>query len=125
MGVGKKRVLRSYQQLNVIMGKGIDDLLTVPGLPGFTGQSSAFHLNGEKSDILPDFDIPIPPLQFFIDRAFENRLELKSLNAQLRVNAANLRTAYGNIIPNAALTFGKSSAGNPPTARSLRLRFLR
>ncbi len=111
--VGKKRVLRSYQQLNVIMGRGVDDLVNVPGLPGFTGQSAAFHLNGEKSDILPDFDKPIPPLQYFIDLAFEHRLELLSLNAQMRVNSANLRLARGNMIPNPTLTFGKSSAGNP------------
>jgi outer membrane protein TolC len=121
--VGKKRVLRSYQQLNVIMGKGVDDLINVPGLPGFTGQSAAFHLNGEKSDILPDFDKPIPPLQYFIDLAFEHRLELLSLNAQMRVNRANLRLAYGNVIPNPMLTFGKSSAGNPPTGPKLNATF--
>ena len=112
MGVGKKRVLRAYQELNVIMGKGLDDSIAVPGLPGFSGQSAEFHLTAEKSDIMPDFDKPIPPLQDFIDMAFENRLELKSLTAQLRVNSANLRNAYGNIIPNATLTFGRSSAGN-------------
>ncbi len=123
LSVGKKRVLRSYQQLNVIMGRGVDDLMNVPGLPGFTGQSAAFRLTGEKSDILPDFDRPIPPLQDFIDLAFEHRLELKSLNAQMRVNAANLRTAYGNIIPNPMLTFGKSSSGNAPTGPKLSATF--
>ena len=123
LGVGKKRVLRSYQQLDVIMGRGVNDLVNVPGLPGFTGQSAAFHLTGEKSDILPDFDKSIPPLQEFIDLAFEHRLEIKSLNAQMRVNAANLRLAYGNVIPNAMLTFGKSSAGNPPTGPKLSATF--
>jgi outer membrane protein TolC len=123
MGVGRKRVKRSYEQLNVIMGKGMDDALNVPGLPGFTGQSAEFHLSAEKSDILPDFNRPIPPVQHFIDRAFENRLELKSLNQQLRVNSANLKNAYGNIIPNATLTFGKSSAGNPPTGPKLNATF--
>jgi outer membrane protein, heavy metal efflux system len=123
LGVGQKRVVRSYQQLNVIMGKGVDDPINVPGLPGFIGKSAEYHLTAEKSDIMPDFDLAIPPAQHFIDLAFENRLELKSLNAQLRVNNANLRTAYGNIIPNATLTFGKSSASNPPVGPKLNATF--
>ncbi len=123
LGVGKKRVLRAYQEMNVIMGRGIDDPIIVPSLPGFKGQSAEFHLTAQKSDIMPDFDRAIPPLRHFIDLAFENRLELKSLNAQLQLNSANLRTAYGNIIPNATLTFGKSSAGNPPTGPKLNATF--
>jgi outer membrane protein TolC len=121
--VGKKRVLRAYQEMNVIMGKGVDDPVNVPALPGFSGQSAEFHLTAEKSDIMPDFDRAIPPLRHFIDLAFENRLELKSLNAQLQLNSANLRTAYGNVIPNATLTFGKSTANNPPTGPKLNATF--
>jgi cobalt-zinc-cadmium efflux system outer membrane protein len=119
LGVGQKRVLRSYQQLNVIMGKSVDEHINVPALPGFTGKSSAFNLNGQKSDILPDFDRPIPALRYFIDIAFDNRLDLKSLLQQIRVNKANLNRAYGNILPNPNLTFGHSSSGNAPTGPKL------
>ncbi len=83
VGVGQKRVLRSFQLLNVMMGKSVDDSINVPGLPGFAGKSSAFNLEGQKSDILPDFDRPIPPLKYFIDLAFDNRWELKSLAQQI------------------------------------------
>jgi cobalt-zinc-cadmium efflux system outer membrane protein len=100
VGVGQKRVLRSYQQLNIMMGKLVDDHVNVPALPGFTGNSSAFNLNGQKSDILPDL-------------AFENRWELKSLNQQLKVNSANLKGAYSNIVPNPTLALGKSTENNP------------
>ncbi len=113
VGVGQKRVLRSYQQLNVMMGKSVDDSVNVPALPGFTGKSAAFNLNGQKSDILPDFDRTIPSLQYFMDRAFDNRWELKSLMQQLKVNKANLMGAYGNIMPNPSLAFGKSTENNP------------
>lgn len=118
MGVGQKRVLRSYQQLNIIMGKPVNDPVNVPGLPGFTDKSS-FNLKGQKSDILPDFDRPIQPLQVFIDLALEHRLELKSLHQQIRVNAAQLKNAYGNILPNPNLAFGHSSSGNAPTGPKL------
>ncbi len=113
LGVGQKRVLRSHQQLNVITGKTVDEPMSVPALPGFTGKSAAFSLNGEKSDILPDFDRVVPPLQYFMDLAFDNRLELKSLKQQIKVNQAYLKGAYGNMMPNPSLAFGKSTENNP------------
>jgi cobalt-zinc-cadmium efflux system outer membrane protein len=57
----------------------------------------------------------MPPLAQFISGAELNRLEIKSLQQQLRVNEANLHTAYANVIPNPTIAFGKSTGGNAPT----------
>jgi len=112
--VGLKRVLRAGQQLDVIMGRAVDQPIKVPDLPNFslpdiTPKTSKVA----KSDILPNFEKSVPPLEDFISQAYDNRLELKSLAKQILVNKANYMGAYGNIIPNPSLAFGKSTAGNP------------
>ena len=60
----------------------------------------------KKSDVLPDFNARIPLLALFISDAEHNRLELKSLHERLKVNEANLKLAYANIIPNPTVAFG-------------------
>jgi len=110
--VGAQRVIRARQQLNVILGRSVTAPMNVPSLPDYThGQPKV----EEKSEVLPDFKAQMPPLAQFISGAELYRLELKSLQQQLRVNQANLKTAYANVLPNPTIAFGKSTGGNAPT----------
>jgi len=114
--VGAQRVIRARQQLNVLLGKSIESPLNVPPLPDYTGGSGGkFNLQAQKSDVLPDPKESVPPLALFLSIAENNRLELKSLHQQIKVNDANLKGAYGNMIPNPSIAVGKSYAGNLPT----------
>jgi outer membrane protein, heavy metal efflux system len=115
VGVGKKRVTRARQQLNILMGRPPETPLNVPALPEYTSNEPRIKLRAQKSDILPDFDRPVPPLKEFIERALQNRLELRSLDLQIKLNKANLAGAYGNVVPDPNFAFGKSTTGNPPT----------
>jgi outer membrane protein, heavy metal efflux system len=109
--VGRKRVVRAKQQLNILMGRSEESPVTIAPLPDYTSKTPPVQVR--SSDMLPDFARTVPPLQHFIDEALQNRLELKSLAMQLKVNKANLLGAYGNALPNPSLAFGKSTAGNP------------
>lgn len=113
LGVGRVRVIRARQQLNVIMGHPIHTPINVPGLPDYTGSVRKFKLSAQLSEILPNFNHLVPPLRDYIAIALDSRLELKSLAAQIKLNQINLKGAYGNAFPNASLTFGKSTQGNP------------
>lgn len=113
VSVGKRRVLRAKQQLNILMGKDANAPLFIAPLPDYTSSTPRDVLRKQKSDLLPDYTFSVPILKDFIDRGLTNRLELKSLGLQLKVNQANLLSAYGNVIPNPTVAFGKSTAGNP------------
>jgi cobalt-zinc-cadmium efflux system outer membrane protein len=67
------------------------------------------------SGLLPDFTKAMQPLSLFLALAESNRLELKSLYQQVRVNAASLQQSYWNIMPNPSIAVGKSTQGNVPT----------
>jgi cobalt-zinc-cadmium efflux system outer membrane protein len=124
LGVGNQRLVRSGQNLNVIMGRSAESPITVPRLPDFTGpKPSAFQLKAVKPGILPDFNKAEHPLQYYINLALENRLELRSLNQQLKVNSANMKTAIANIVPNPQITYGQSQAGNPPSGPKITANF--
>jgi len=110
--VGAQRIIRARQQLNIIMGRDVHAPMNVPALPDYThGQPKI----DEKSEVLPDFNARLAPLAQFISDAESRRLEIKSLQQQLRVNEANLKLAYINIVPNPTIALGKSYAGNLPT----------
>lgn len=112
--VGRKRVLRAQQQLDVIMGRPVEQPISVPGLPTYSMPDiSNQRPRTVKSDVLPDFSKQVPPLEDFITMANDHRLELKSLAKQILVNRANYIGAYGNTIPNANVATGKSTEGNP------------
>jgi len=111
--VGRKRVIRAKQQLNILMGRPPESTVYIAPLPDYTNKGADFRLQVQKSDMLPDFYHEVPALQHFIDEALQNRLELKSLAKQLKVNSANLYGAYANVVPDPSLAFGKSTAGNP------------
>ena len=124
VGVGAKRVTRARQQLNILMGRPPEGPVSVPALPAYTSEKPRVELRAEKSDILPDFSRPVPPLKDFINIAFAHRLELQSLAMQVKVNNANLAGAYGNVIPDPNFTTGKSTAGNPNAGPKLTAVFM-
>lgn len=124
LGVGNQRLIRSGQALNVVMGRVAEQPITVPRLPDFTGpKPSVFQLKAIKPGILPDFSKPMNPLQYYINLALENRLELKSLTQQQRVNSMNMKNAIANILPNPQVTYGSSVSGNPPAGPKLKANF--
>jgi cobalt-zinc-cadmium efflux system outer membrane protein len=124
VAVGSKRVIRAKQQLNILMGHPVDAPLSVPDLPDYTGSEPTAKLRLQKSDILPDFTRDIAPLDVFIDKALQSRLELKSLGIQVKLNRANAQGNYGNIIPNCSFAYGKSTAGNPTPGPKLTAVFM-
>ncbi len=112
--VGRKRVLRAQQQLNVILGRPVEQPINIPGLPNYSlPDVSTSQPRNIKSDVLPDFGKEVPVLEEFITMADDNRLELKSLAKQISVNKAHTMGAYGEISPNPSIALGKSTAGNP------------
>jgi outer membrane protein TolC len=124
LGVGNQRLVRGGQLLNVIMGRSAEQPITVPRLPDFTGpKPSAFQLKAVKPGILPDFSQSVPSMQYYINLALDNRLELKSLAQQLSVNSANMKGAIANVMPNPQVTYGSSVSGNPPAGPKLRANF--
>lgn len=109
---GLRRTMRARQQLNVVMGRNVEQPIAVTKLP-------LFQLHAEKSELLPDFDLQVPPMRDFIDLAMSNRLELKIISQQVAVAKAQLLNAYGSIIPNPQINSGHSYAGNPATGPGL------
>ncbi|HEY9778110.1 MAG TPA: TolC family protein [Planktothrix sp.] len=112
--VGRQRVVRARQQLNIIMGRAVEGRIEVPRLPDFLTQNQILSGRSTKHGILPDFSQPVPPLQYFLDIAEKNRYELRSLDQQVKVNKANLYNAMGAAVPDPIVTTGQSQAGNPP-----------
>lgn len=118
--VGQRRVIRAKQQLNIIMGRSPETPINIPRLPAYLKDQTKVKLDeNQKNQLLPDFDQDMPPLNVFIGKALEQRLELQSIAQRLKLNDANLRTAYGNVIPNPAVSFGSSVSGNAPTGPKL------
>jgi cobalt-zinc-cadmium efflux system outer membrane protein len=117
--VGARRVIRAKQQLNIIMGRVPEKAINVPRLPAFIGKLDSVLDDSQKSQLLPDFSQQVPTLQSYLAKGLEQRLELKSLAQKIKLNEANLRTAYGNMLPNPSVGFGSSVSGNAPTGPKL------
>lgn len=118
--VGQRRVIRARQQLNIIMGRKPEEVMEIPRLPAFLrDQNKAVLDETQRMQLLPDFSQEMPALDSYISKALENRLELKSIAQKIKLNQANTRTAYGNIIPNPTVAFGNSVSGNAPTGPKL------
>jgi cobalt-zinc-cadmium efflux system outer membrane protein len=114
--VGMRRVIRATQQLNVIMGRKPESPVTIPRLPAFLGMTKNPKLSAsQKSQLLPDFASEPPPLAVYIQKALDQRLELKSVAQRIRLNKAQMRTALGNVVPNPTVSFGNSVSGNAPS----------
>lgn len=114
--VGAQRVIKARQSLNIMLGRDAESPINVPELPDFTtpDRAGAKTLQTDNG-LLPDFGKEMEPLTAYLSLAATNRLELKSLDQQMKVNSANLMSSYGNILPNPSLAFGKSTGGNVPT----------
>jgi len=110
---GLTRVVQAKQQLNVLLGRDFNHNIAVPQLP------MTFQLHAVKTDLLPDFDHPLPPAQRLIDHAMESRLDIKALSQSIKANQMGLNNAIGNILPTPVFTFGHSTTGNPPTGPKL------
>ncbi|MBC7999739.1 MAG: TolC family protein, partial [Leptolyngbya sp.] len=91
--VGGRRVIQARQALAILLGRGAQTDVQVPRL-------SPFKLRAEAIDLLPDFNKDLPQLDVLMAAAKENRLELKVLAQSIKTGQANLRVAYGNVIPN-------------------------
>lgn len=109
---GSLRVKIARQQLNIIIGRNGDTSVEVPRLPQFKARA-------ERTGLLPDLTKELPPLSDFVTQAYSNRLELRTLSAQIAVAEAQLLNAYGNVIPDPSINVGRSSETNPPTGPKL------
>jgi cobalt-zinc-cadmium efflux system outer membrane protein len=98
---------RAKQGLAVLLGRSYDATYSVPKLPDF-------KLKAEKLDYLPDLETPLPELPVLLSKAMANRLEVKIVDQSIRLNGANLKLAYGNIMPNTTLGIGSSVVNGPP-----------
>lgn len=114
--VGMRRVIRAKQQLNVIMGRKPEDIVNIPRLPAFLGIGNVTKLEkSQKGQLLPDFAIEPAPLATYIQKALDQRLELKSVEQRIKLNKAQMRTAISNVVPNPSVSFGNSVSGNAPS----------
>lgn len=109
-------VLRSRQNVAVILGRTYQDMPRVPQLfvqgAGPGGAESAPSSILARADFLPG-DKPLPSLESALQMARSNRLELK-LNAQLLAQArTNLKLAVANITPNPVIGAGSSVVNGP------------
>lgn len=117
--VGLRRVVRAKQQLNIIMGRAPETPLSIPRLPPFLTAADIAKAAGARNILLPDFTTRINTLEFYLDIAMKHRYELKTLDRQIAVNKAQLRNAYGNIVPTPQFWIGGDRTGNPPTGPML------
>ncbi len=101
------RLRQLTQRLNVIVGRNHSEELEVHKLP-------SFKIKVENTELLPDFEKPLPTLKTLILKAQDHRLDVKILKKQMSTNKAALKLAYGNIVPNPQLNVGHSVSGNPP-----------
>ncbi|MBP9090766.1 TolC family protein [bacterium] len=113
--VGMRRVIRAKQQLNVIMGRKPEDIVNIPRLPAFLGIGNTKLDKSQKAQLLPDFAVEPAPLASYLQKAMDQRLELKSVEQRIKLNKAQMRTAIANVVPNPSVSFGNSVSGNAPT----------
>ncbi|MBX9951044.1 MAG: TolC family protein [Candidatus Obscuribacterales bacterium] len=105
--VGARRVTQARQALAILLGRTVDTQVQVPRL-------QPFQLRAEKIDLLPDFNKDMPKLDVLLAAAKQNRLELKVLARAIDTAKAQLKVAYGEILPNPTLGVGSSVVNGPP-----------
>ena len=110
---GLRRVTQAKQQLNIMLGRKYAGDIDVHRLPVIKGRV-------ETSDLLPNFDQPLPSSDDFVLQALETRLELKIINQQIKVANAGVSDSIGNIIPNFQINVGNSATGNPPNGPKIK-----
>ena len=105
--VGARRVVQARQALAILLGRNVETQVQVPRL-------SPFQLRAEIIDLLPDFNKEMPKLDVLLAAAKQNRLELKVLGQAIQAAKAQLRVAYGEVLPNPTLGVGSSVVNGPP-----------
>lgn len=105
--VGARRVVQARQALAILLGRNVDTQVEVPRL-------QPFKLRAEIIDLLPDFNKEMPKLDVLLAAAQQNRLELKVLARAIAAAKAQLKVAYGEILPNPTLGVGSSVVNGPP-----------
>ncbi|MBA3855936.1 MAG: hypothetical protein C0507_03410 [Cyanobacteria bacterium PR.3.49] len=105
--VGARRVTQARQALSILLGRNYETPVQVPRL-------SPFQLRAEIIDLLPDFKREMPKLDVLMAAAKQNRLELKVLDQAIAAAKAQLRVAYGEVLPNPTLGVGSSVVNGPP-----------
>ncbi|PZM85257.1 MAG: hypothetical protein DKT66_03485 [Candidatus Melainabacteria bacterium] len=105
--VGARRVVQARQALAILLGRNVDTQVEVPRL-------QPFKLRAEIIDLLPDFNKEMPKLDVLLAAAKQNRLELKVLERAIAAAKAQLKVAYGEILPNPTLGVGSSVVNGPP-----------
>jgi outer membrane protein, heavy metal efflux system len=113
--VGAQRVIKARQTINVLLGRKVDSPANIPQLPDFTSTALPAPQSSPANGLLPDFGKDMEPLSSYLALAESNRLELKSIQQQIKLNSTNLKSSYVNILPNPSIAFGKSEAGNLPS----------
>lgn len=101
------QVGRAKQSLSVLLGRTYNSEFAIPRLPSFASKSA-------KLDYLPDMDTTLPDLDKLLNQAYDSRLEVKIVDGLIQSNAANLKVAYGNILPNPTIGAGSSVVNGPP-----------
>lgn len=109
---GRMRIMHARQQLNVILGRTFNSPISVARLPSFEAKD-------QRSELLPDYNLPVPPVTEFISEALANRLELKINDQQIKLTRAQLNTSYGNVIPDPQIGYGSSTNINLPSGPKL------
>jgi len=105
--VGARRVVQARQALAILLGRSAQTQVQVPRL-------SPFKLRAEVVDLLPDFNKEMPQLDVLLAAAKKNRLELKVLAQSIATAKAQLRNAYGEVLPDPTLGVGSSVVNGPP-----------
>lgn len=100
------RVMEAKQALAIILGRTALDDLSVPRLP-------PAGPNPESAGILPGPAGAIPSLTVCLQKAMENRPELKVVRQAIKTNGASLRLAYSNVLPNPIFGVGSSVVNGP------------
>lgn len=109
---GRMRIMHARQQLNVILGRTFNNPISVARLPSFEAKD-------QRSELLPDYSLPVQPVTDFINIALNNRLELKINNQQIKLTKAQLKNTYGNVIPDPQIGYGSSTNINLPSGPKL------
>jgi outer membrane protein TolC len=114
----RQRVIKTHQHLNLLLGRMPKQPLKIPSL-----ESAKTGTKDKRNYFLPNLNEDVADLDVFIEQAKKSRWELTVIGQQIKVNKANLKNSYSNIIPIPQLILGQSVSGNQPTGPKLNADF--
>jgi cobalt-zinc-cadmium efflux system outer membrane protein len=113
--VARSRVERARYLLNALLGENPEQLTDL-------SDTGLFELSVEKTEIAPRADIVFSPLQDFLRRAFQSRVDLKAAVQQAEVGRSLLKLAQAQTVPDLQLTGTyQRFTGDAPPADGLSL----